>query len=150
MPSSYLTSGDYSTYAVPVGTTAGQVTAASLLIDLYLKRPDGLVWTPDATGSPGWMAAATPSITITYSGAIVPNAGNTTILATGPVMGIMVGDVLILDRANSAIAEPVFVQSIVLVGQTATMQIGPVLFSHPGPVTLDGGMVIKQDGIPVP
>lgn len=154
MPSSYLTSGDFSTYGVPAGTTAGQIISASLLIDLYLKRPDGLVWIPDGTGSPGWMAAASPSITINYSGAIAANTGNTTINATGPVMGIMVGDVLILDRANSAIAEPVFVQSIVLNGVTATLQLGPVVFNHPGPVTLDGGMVIKQhkympDGRPI-
>jgi hypothetical protein len=154
MPSSYLTSGDYATYGVPAATTAAQVTAASLLIDLYLKRPDGLVWTPDGTGSPGWMAAATPSITLTYSGAIAANAGNTTINVNGAVMGIMVGDVFILDRATPSIAEPVFVQSIVINGQVATLQLGPAGFNHPGPVTLEGGMVIKQhkympDGRPI-
>lgn len=149
MPSSYLTSGDYATYGLPAATTAAQVTTASTLVDLYLKRPEGLVWLPDGTGAPGWMAALSPTQTFTSAGAITAG-NNVTVPLVGGVSSLLVGDVLILDRANSAIAEPVAVVSIT--GQNVMFQ--SVVFNHPGPCTFDKGMTIKQhkfmpDGRPV-
>ena len=72
MPSSYLTSADYPNYGLPASTTAAQVTTASTLIDLYLKRPEGLVWLPDGSGAPGWMAALSPTQSFTATGPIAP------------------------------------------------------------------------------
>ncbi|MBB3258215.1 hypothetical protein F4827_003083 [Paraburkholderia bannensis] len=160
MPSSYLTSDDFSTYGLPSSTTTGQVTQASTLIDLYLKRPEGLVWSPDGTGAPGWMSALSPSITYQCAGPISPGQ-NVTVELTGGVASINVGDVLILDRANAGIAEPVAVvsfgnglQSIAGVTPPVQVTLQNVVFEHPGPCTLDAGMVLKQhkfmpDGRPV-
>ncbi|WP_234775180.1 hypothetical protein [Paraburkholderia tropica] len=160
MPSSYLTSTDYATYGLPSSTSAGQVTQASTLIDLYLKRPEGLVWSPDGTGAPGWMAALSPTMTFQCAGPISPGQ-NVTVELTGGVATINVGDVLILDRGNSAIAEPVAVvsfgnglQSIAGVTPPVQVTLQNVVFEHPGPCTLDAGMVLKQhkfmpDGRPV-
>lgn len=149
MPSSYLTTDDYAAYGLPAGTTAAQVTTASTLIDMYLKRPEGLVWVPDGTGAPGWMAALSPSQTFGCAAAI-PAGNNVTVPLTGGVASLLVGDVLILDRANPNIAEPVAVVSIT--GQNVMFQ--SVAFDHPGPCTFDKGMTIKQhkfmpDGRPV-
>lgn len=149
MPSSYLTSGDYATYGLPSGTTAGQVTTASTLIDLYLKRPEGLVWVPDGTGAPGWMAALTPSQSFTLGAAIQPG-NNVVVPLVGGVASLLVGDVLILDQANNGIGEPVAIVSIA--GQNVTLQ--SVVFAHAQGGTADKGLTIKQhkfmpDGRPV-
>ncbi len=141
MPSSYLASGDYANYELPATTTQAQVTAASNLIDVYLKRPEGLVWVPDATGAPGWMAAPTPSLTLTGIGPIPPGT-NVIVPVTGGISAITVGDVLILDAENGAIAEPCTVISMTAAPATVTLQT--VLFTHTGAVPMDKGRVIKQ------
>lgn len=160
MPSSYLQQSDYALYGVPGSTTPGQVTTASTLIDMYLKRPEGLVWSPDGSGAPGWMSALSPSQTYQCAGPIAPGQ-NVTVELTGGVSSIQVGDVLILDRGSSGIAEPVAVvsfgnglQSIAGVTPPVQVTLQNVVFDHPGPCTLDAGMVIKQhkfmpDGRPV-
>ncbi|MDR6381826.1 hypothetical protein [Paraburkholderia caribensis] len=160
MPSSYLTSGEYAAYGLPASTTAAQVTAASTLIDMYLKRPEGLVWLPDGTGAPGWMSALSPSQTYQCAGPIAAGE-NVQVELTGGVASLQVGDVLILDRGSNEIAEPVAVvsfgnglQSIAGVRPPVTVTLQNVVFDHPGPSTLDAGMTIKQhkfmpDGRPV-
>ncbi|MGS1028847.1 hypothetical protein [Burkholderia glumae] len=160
MPSSYLSDADYATYGLPASTTANQVTQASTIIDLYLKRPDGLVWMPDGTGAPGWMAAKSPTITYQAAGPI-PSGQNVQVEITGGVAAVQVGDVVILDRTNSQLAEPVAIvsfgdglQSIAGVRPPVTVTLQNVVFDHPGPCTLDAGMVVKQhkylpDGRPI-
>jgi hypothetical protein len=108
-----------------------------------------MVWVPDGTGAPGWMAALSPSQTFTSPGPIAPG-NNVSVPLVGGVSSLLVGDVLILDRANPAIAEPVAIVSIT--GQNVILQ--NVVFAHPGPCTFDKGMTIKQhkfmpDGRPV-
>ncbi|RKR46310.1 hypothetical protein [Paraburkholderia sp. BL17N1] len=149
MPSSYLTTGDYAAYGLPAGTTAAQVTTASTLIDMYLKRPEGLVWVPDGTGAPGWMAALSPSQSFTLGAAITPG-NNVVVPLVGGVASLLVGDVIVLDRANSEVGEPVAIVSIA--GQNVTLQ--SVVFAHAQGATADKGLTIKQhkfmpDGRPV-
>ena len=147
MPSSYLTSGDYANYELPSTTTQSQVTAASNIIDAYLRRPEGLVWVPDATGAPGWMVAPTPSLTLMCAGPIEPG-NNVVVTVTGGTTALTVGDVLILDAANGTIAEPVAVVSITMptppAVSPAQITLQAVVFTHVGPVTMDKGLVIKQ------
>jgi hypothetical protein len=59
---------------------------------------------------------------------------------TGGIQAISVGDALVLDRANSSIAEVVVVVSVT--APSVTLQ--QVVNFHPGPCTLDAGMMIKQ------
>lgn len=139
MPSEYLRTQDYAGYGLDVSTTRGQVAAASVLIDAYLKRKEGLIWKPDALGNPGWMEALVPAITLNASAAIAPDQ-SVPVTVSGGIAGLSVGEVLILDRLNPEIAEPVVVASIT--GQTILLQ--SVAMNHPGPCTLDLGCTIKQ------
>jgi hypothetical protein len=73
MPASaYLAnSADYEAYGVPL-TSQSHVLRASLLIDHYLRRPEGCIWGPDANGQPAYMVAKVPSLTYTSPTTILP------------------------------------------------------------------------------
>lgn len=55
MPSVYLQPADYATYGVP-NATSSEVIEASALIDGYLDRKDGLIYTVDGSNNPVSMA----------------------------------------------------------------------------------------------
>jgi hypothetical protein len=141
MPSNYLQSGDFSTFGVPASTTAGQVTQASVLIDAYLKRTEGLVWMPDATGNPAYMAALTPRLSLTATAEISPGK-NVVVAVTGGIDAIAIGDALVLDRANTGMTE------VVVVGEMtrfpATVTLVRVDNEHASGAMLDQGLAIKQ------
>lgn len=140
MSSTYLQSGDYANFGVP-NATAAQVIQASVLIDAYLKRVEGLVWLPDSAGNPGWMAALTPILSLTAPGAISPGT-NVIVPVTGGIQGIAVGEPLVLDRSNIELAEVVVVVSMTLTPPTLTLQ--SVANAHSAGALLDLGMGIKQ------
>lgn len=140
MPSSYLQPAEYAMFGVP-NATAGQVTQASVLIDAYLKRTEGLVWTPDSVGNPGWMAALTPRLTLTAPGAIAPGQ-NVVVPVTGGIQAVSVGEALVLDRTNEGTSEVVVVVSMSLSPATITLQ--SVVNAHSPSVSLDLGMTLKQ------
>lgn len=55
MPSIYLEPDDYAMYGVPLAT-ASQVIKASTIIDGYLNKPEGLIYTVDGDDEPSAMA----------------------------------------------------------------------------------------------
>jgi hypothetical protein len=140
MPSAYLTGSDPANYGVPNATPA-QIQQASVLIDAYLKRTEGLVWLPDSFGNPGWMAALTPRLTLTASSAIAPGA-NVVVSVTGGIQAISVGDALVVDRLNNSLAEIVVVGSMTTAPPTVTLV--SVAKNHSAGAALDQGMMIKQ------
>jgi hypothetical protein len=140
MSSIYLQSSEYATFGVSAATVA-QVTQASTLIDAYLKRTEGLVWTPDAAGNPGWMAALTPSLTLNAPRAIA-SGNNVVVPVTGGIQGITVGDALVLDRENGEAAEIGVVVGMSTTPATLTLQ--SVANNHSAGTTLDKGLAIKQ------
>jgi hypothetical protein len=141
VPSTYLEEGDYANYGVPSGTTAAQVTAASAIIDAYLKRPEGLVWNPDAQGNPAYMAAPAPALTQTTGSAIEPGS-NVQVPVSGGIQALSVGEALILDRSNSEAVEAVAIASIQLTPPVLTLQ--SVVNAHSSGATLDKGLTILQ------
>lgn len=142
MPSTYIQSADYALYGLPGSTTAAQVQQASILIDAYLRRVDGLLWTPDAGGNPGWMMAKTPTLTLAAAGAIAPG-NNVVVPVTGGIQAIAIGDALVLDRTNTNCCEVGVVISLSATPPySVTLQ--QVTYSHPGPCTLDQGLTLLQ------
>ena len=140
MPSAYLQPEDLAAYGLPDSTSAGAVTQASVLVDMYLRRPEGLIWTPDATGNPCFMTAASPGPTITATGTISAGA-NVIVPATGPLAMLQVGDVLILDRARADVMEAVTVSAIV---PGISVGLRSVTNAHSPSALLEGGMVIQE------
>lgn len=143
MPASaYLTGADLETYGVPSASPA-TVMRASILIDNYLKRPDGLLWMPDTTGAPAYMASRDPLLTLT-SAAAIPAGKAIAVTIPGFVPDeTIIGEAVVLDRINDSLIETCWVQSFS--GNTVTLNT--VALSHPGPVTIDIGMTITDESL---
>jgi len=147
MPSSYLQSGDYATYGAPATANADLVMQASVLIDAYLRRPAGLIYTPDSTGQPCYMTALAPELTFQATAGFGPGNG-IQVPVSGPAAMLQVGDVVVLDRANPSLAEAVQVTSIVgqvlTLGSTAANVPNGVQFAHASGCTIETGLVITE------
>lgn len=142
MPSAYIADLDLPAYGVP-SATAAQVTAASTLVDSYLKRPEGLQWKPDAAGLPCYMAGLTPVITLKCQQAI--SAGTNIVVPITTTSGVMtvsgsVGDVVILDRAAAGAVEACVISSVTPTG----IVLQSVANAHTAPFTIDFGLVISE------
>jgi hypothetical protein len=140
MPSSYLQISEYPAWGLPSSTTAGQVQQASTMIDVFLRRPEGLVWTPDADGMPAFMAAAEPSATCTLQDDIAAGQ-NVAATLSGPVGMIQPGDVLIVDRDLEGGKPEALVLGSVL-NQAVTFR--SVAYPHASGAVLEAGMTITE------
>jgi hypothetical protein len=140
--STYIEAGEYTSFGLPGSTTADQVTQASSgVIDAFLNRPEGLVWTPDVTGLPCFMAAlANSAIAFTAPGAIAPGA-NVVVPLNGPLTMLQAGDALILDRAEASLMEAVTIVSITP-GVSVTLR--NVVRAHGASTLLEYGLVILE------
>lgn len=148
MPSAYIQSADYAAYGLPAGTTAAQVTQASELIDGYLRRPAGLIYTPDATGQPCYMSALNPELTFTAVAGFGPGNG-IQVQVTGPTAMLQVGDCVILDRvANPSLVEAVQITNIsgqlLTLGTTAANVPNGVMYAHSAGCTMETGLLITE------
>lgn len=142
MPSEYIKPNEYPLYGLPTSTTQPQVYQASLLIDAYLRRPEGLVWSPDSFGLPCYMMAQTPSFTFNSSGSIAPgNAVVVPLTVNVPAYSDMIGEVVILDRTNTGVTEACVISAMAQ-GQ---ITLSSVVNSHSANCTIDLGMTIFEE-----
>lgn len=149
MPASaYLQSGDLANYGVPTATAA-QIAQASVLIDAYLRRPSGLLYTADSNGNPCFMSALDPEFTLTASASFGPGNGIQVPVA-GPLAALQIGDCVVLDRATPSLTEVVQVTSIditngkVTLGSTAANVPNGVQFAHNSGCNLETGLVVTE------
>ncbi len=141
MTSTYLQGGDPATYGVPNATPA-QINEASALVDAYLQRPEGMVWSPDANGAPAYMAGLGPSFTLTSTGSIAP--GQNVVVAVGLGQGLtndMIGEALILDRATPSKTEVCVVSAV----GAGTITLASVGIAHTGAVVMEAGLVLLEE-----
>jgi hypothetical protein len=142
MPSAYLTTAEGATYGVPAVTTA-QITQGSSLIDAFLRRPEGLAWSPDSQGSPCYMTALTPMMTFTLGGAIAPGSNvPVTLNSAGQIL--QVGDVLVLDRAAPSLVEACVVATTSGPPSAPVITLQTVLNAHNSGTTADLGLTIDE------
>lgn len=146
MPSAYLRPIDLPTYGVP-SATAAQVTQASVLIDAYLNRSDGLLYTADKNGNPAYMSGLGPELQFTSVGGF--GAGNgIQVQVNGPYGSPQVGDCVVVDRQKPDLVETV--QILGINGNQFTLGTngpgGPqgLQFVHSAGATLETGLVIDE------
>jgi len=133
-------------YGVPTATDV-EVMRASSLVDHYLQRPKGCVWTPDETGQPVYMAGANPTITYLYPGVI--NPGTQVMINLPNFVGqddSLQFDVVIVDRlAQTGTMEACVVTS----SGPGQLTFQTVVNAHNGnagnPVTIERGLIIEEE-----
>lgn len=140
----YLSPGEYAAYGVS-DASLPQVDAACRVVNTYLARPEGLLWSPDAGGAPAYMTNLTPSQSLSLPAPIGPGS-NVAVSFPGQSFGQqLVGDVVILDRANAGLTEACTVTAVS--GNTITL--ASVRASHLSQVTVEFGLTLTQE-LPVP
>lgn len=142
MGSNYLQGIDDG-YGLPNPVPVGLGQLASTIVDAYLQRPEGLLYTVDANGAPCAMQALAPSFTYTSTAPI--SAGNNVVVTVTPalVRTDLVGEVLVLDFGTPAVVE-----ACVVVSTNGNNQItlGSVQFNHAAAtVKMDVDRVISED-----
>lgn len=150
MPASaYLQTVDLANYGIS-SATAAQIGQASTLIDGYLRRPAGLLYTADADGNPCYMSALDPEATLTAGSAFGPGNAIVVPVSSGPLASLQIGDCVVLDKAASNLVEVVQVTDIdltnktVTLGSTAANQPQGVQFAHLSGCTMHTGLVITE------
>lgn len=137
--SSYISSDDYTDYGLSSATTANQVATASNLINAYLGRPEGLIWTADANGQPCYMQDAVAAMTYTASAAI---AAGDDVVVTLPYSApqALIGQPVVIDKDSDTLREVVSVTQAS--GKTITLD--SVAFDHASGVDLSTGLIIRE------
>lgn len=146
MPSAYLQGGDSAAFGVPNASPV-QITQASAIIDAFLQRPAGLIYTPDSNGQPCYMSALSPEVSFTAEQAFGPG-NQVQVQVSGPTAMLQVGDCVVLDRANPNSVEAVQVSAIdgqiLTLGTTAANTPQGVQFQHAIGCTLETGLLITE------
>lgn len=138
MPSSYLSAEEYAAFGVP-NTDSSQVTLACAAIDAYLCRPEGLVWMPDASGRPAYMAAASAQVVLAASSPF--EAGQSvSVQVSGPSIA-QPGDVVIVDRGDESRCEA----CQIIATAAGSITLATVLFDHSASSTIEFGLVIREE-----
>lgn len=140
----YLASDEYAAYGVP-DATLQQVESACRVVNTHLGRPEGLMWSPDATGAPAYMTNLAPSRTLNIPASIAPGQ-NVVIQMPGQAIGQQhVGEVVILDRADSSKAEA----CVITAAGGSALTLDSVRLAHSAQAPMDFGLTIYQE-LPVP
>lgn len=142
MPSAYLTLSDAQQYGLP-SVTSGQIASASALIDAYLKRPEGLIWVPDSTGQPAYMAGMSPDYSFTLQSAIQPG-NNVAVSLSGPAMMLQVGDILVLDQGSAGLTEACTIATTSGPSGNIAITLQTVTNAHSSGASVLHGLVIEE------
>lgn len=135
----YLSADDYETYGLATTTADADVVTASALLNAYLGRPEGLIWTADADGRPVCMAAKAPTLTLKCISAVALGRGVQVNLPY-TIDHSYVGEVVILDRASEVLREACVVTAI----DGDCITLASVRYNHAADVTLETGLLIRE------
>ncbi len=134
----YLHANEYALYGV-ANATVDQVQSATRLINGFIGKPEGLLWTPDANGMPCYMTCLSPTRSFTAP-AIAPGSDVVVTIPKAQFGTQNIGDVVVLDRLTPSITEA----CVVTAASGNTLTLDNVQFDHPSP-RIDFGLTIKEE-----
>lgn len=139
MPSAYLSGGDKRAYGVANASDA-DIQSASLMIDAHCRRPEGLIWKPDGSGAPCYMAGATVLFATKLQGAIAPGQ-NVVAPFVQKCTPDMIGRVVVLDRGQDSVVEACEISAVL----NGVPTLRNVLFAHAPQATVEFGLTIDEE-----
>lgn len=140
MPSVYLQPQDYATYGLDPATTTDFLINASMRVNAYLMRPEGLLYKNDGNGNPCYMDGMIGTELTITSGAVTPG-NHVTVTVDRIPNDLQTGSVLILDRAIPSATEAVIAESIT----GNSIQLKKVQFSHDANALMEYSLTIVEE-----
>ncbi len=134
----YIESQYYPLYGIG-DANATQVASACRLVNSYLGRPEGLLWSPDANGVPAYMTNLTPTRSFTGP-AVSPGTGVVVAIPNAQFGYQSLGDVVILDRNTPHLTEA----CVVTAASGNALTLATVQFTHATP-TVDFGLTLLEE-----
>lgn len=137
---SYIALADAAEWGL-AGATQPMLDAATALVNAYLRRPEGVVWAPDAAGAPCYMAGLTPTRALALSDAIVAGQAATVAAPRWVASQDLLGEVFVVDRDDAD-----RVEALVVSGVTETsITFEPAAFDHDAGASLEAGLVLLEE-----
>lgn len=145
----YLQPSEYETYGLPTTVTVAMVRQAGALIDAFLTRQGGLVWSPDASGAPAYMAALQATTDLTSASGILVGANIVVPYTGGRILdGNDIGEVIILDRTDATKVEACVITNVTP-APSPTMTLAATQFAHSTGCHIEFGMTLcEQKSMP--
>jgi hypothetical protein len=140
----YLQPSEYASYGISDSTSA-QVAGATRLVDTYLVRPEGLLWSPDANGMAAYMTNKEPTLSFPIPATTNPGANVAVAIPNAQFGPQNIGEVVILDRLNPSLTEA----CVVTATGGNTLTLSSVQFAHAATATMDFGLTLFEE-LPVP
>ncbi len=139
----YIDASEYASFNLPGTTNDGLVQQASALIDGYLARPEGLVWSPDAAGNPAYMAGLASAITLASGSGGILAGSNVVVPYSGPSLDDnSIGEVVVIDRTVNTKTESCVITAVTKAPNTLTLSV--VQFDHSAGASMELGLVIEE------
>lgn len=137
---SYIRLADATAYGL-AGATQAVLDSATALVNAALKRPEGVVWTPDAAGAPCFMAGMTPSQTMTLASSIAPGANVVTPAPSWMCRADLLGEVFVAERGVTGKTEALVISAVT--ADTVTFE--RVAYPHAAGALLEAGLVLLEE-----
>lgn len=136
----YISPSDFANYGIP-DASASQVDVATRLVNNYLNRPEGILWVKGADGFPCYMAWKEPTLSLSLPAPIAAGANVQINIPNGGFGLQNIGEMVILDRANSGVVEACLISGATR--NSITLQ--SVQFPHDTGACIDFGMTIVDE-----
>lgn len=140
----YIDPTEYAVYGISDASDA-QVNAAGSLVNTFLLRPEGVVWSPDANGMAAYMANKQATLSYAVPAAVSPGSNVTVTVPNAQFGPQNIGEVVILDRLVTGLTEA----CVVTASSGNTLTFSSVQFAHAANATAEFGMTILEE-LPVP
>lgn len=134
----YLASAEYADFGIS-GASAADVSRACLAVDAYLGR--SLLWAPDASGQPGYMANATPTASYQLTTPLVAGDAVNITITGARFPGKLVGSAVTIDRSNTNAVETCAVTA----ASGDTITLSHVQNNHTTGATLEFGLTLSEE-----
>ena len=135
LPTPYLDASEYADYGVP-GASAADVGKACRLIDAYLGKPQGLLWSDGADGLPAYMTNASPTASYVLT---APMSPGTSIIVPGARF-VPGQAVVTIDRGNPSVTE----SCAAISADDGTLTLGTVSYAHDAGATIEFGLTLSE------
>lgn len=136
---SYIADADRALYGVGRAVDDRAIMRASRMLDGFLERPEGLVYSVDAAGAPCFMANATSSQTWKLVGAVSAGSNVSVRLNWTPQKSI-IGEMLVLDAGVDGKTEAATVTAL----DGAYVTLDKLAYDHADAANVAAGLLISD------